>query len=185
MHKDTNMFSLTKSPILEEGLWCIWGECKCSFGVRSAISKCPSSYQKKGWLKLIKIKIQFVIKRVYLLKTFPEQQLQPAMSSTAARLLAAARQQILYFCFLCWKTGLAANHLAHSTHPQTSQHHMTFKQDLWSPPNHHQPPPPSIKSTFLFLHFTAMPIVNPALPGKAPSSSLPPLLFCDVQWNPP
>lgn len=76
------------------------------------------------------------------------------------------------------------------TPPQTSQHHMTFKQDLWCPHpsnHHHQPsppphPPPSIKSTFLFLHFTAMPIVNPARPGKAPSSFF--FLFCNVQWKP-
>lgn len=67
------------------------------------------------------------------------------------------------------KIRAAANRLA--TSPlQTSQHHMTFKQDLWSPPT--TVTSPSIKSTILFLHFTAMPVVNPAHPGRIPFFSL-------------
>lgn len=99
------------------------------------------------------------------------------MSSTAARLLTVSRQQILLLLLpmlwiqtgcqpfgklntptrrasITWPSNRICGTPTHPTnHPQQQQ----------------QPSPPlAIKSAFLFLHFTAMPIVNPAHLRKAP-----------------
>ena len=122
------------------------------------------------------------------------------MSSTAARLLAASRQQNSFTCcFLCEKNRTGCQPFGTLTTPsdKPASHDLQTGSVEPTPPTSTSTSTTStispnsllpIKSTFLFLHFTAMSLVNPARPGEKPpsSSSSPPSSsssssFCDVQ----
>lgn len=139
------------------------------------------NFGKATLLKMLAKSKKYCNKQRLSLNTFPEE-LQTHRRTGCFRAGCPPQQPVcslcpanrfFHFCFLCWKTKPAANCLAHSTPPQTSQHHMTFKQDLWSPPplqsstNHH---PSSLHKEHISLppfHSYS----DPVRPKKAPSSS--------------